>query len=193
MIEIQLVIGGICGIIAAVIAAHKGRRAVGWFFGGFFIGLVGIIIVAVLPNLKVQREQQAQAERERLRLREQLRQERLKSEAFRQYSTARLDVHDHALDLDTRSPAALPGPEEALRQLAADADPPASTVPPPNPAQPIWYYEINGQTMGPVSQLDVLALMEMQKIGRATLLWTEGFGEWTPAGQVPVFSAMVNP
>ena len=37
-------------IACPIIAGHKNRSVVGWFFGGLFLGLIGLIIVACLPN-----------------------------------------------------------------------------------------------------------------------------------------------
>ncbi|MEX0716899.1 MAG: DUF4339 domain-containing protein [Planctomycetaceae bacterium] len=100
----------ICGAIAAAIAHHKGRSAIGWFFMGFFFSLIGIVIVAVLPNVREEQERQRYLDRENRRLREQLNQERVKSESFRQYASQRLDTHDRHLGVDThQAPTALPG------------------------------------------------------------------------------------
>lgn len=35
-------------IACPIIASYKGRSVVGWFFGGLFLGLLGLIIVACL-------------------------------------------------------------------------------------------------------------------------------------------------
>ena len=129
---ILFVIWAICGVITAAIASSKGRNVVGWFFGGFFLGIFGIVLVACLSNLNTERAQRQQIEQANHRLREQLRQERMKGEAFRQYSTSRLDAHDGALGLDTRSLGPMLGAaprgqlasdpaEDALSRLAADA------------------------------------------------------------------------
>lgn len=37
-------------IACPIIAAHKNRSVVGWIFGGFILGLIGLIIVACLPR-----------------------------------------------------------------------------------------------------------------------------------------------
>lgn len=37
-------------IACPIIAGHKNRSVVGWFFGGFILGLIGLIIVACLPE-----------------------------------------------------------------------------------------------------------------------------------------------
>ena len=45
-----LLIGcAVMGIICTVIAKKKGRSGA-WFFGGFFLGLIGLIIILCLPN-----------------------------------------------------------------------------------------------------------------------------------------------
>lgn len=37
-------------IACPIIAGYKGRSVAGWLFGGFFLGLIGLIIVACLPT-----------------------------------------------------------------------------------------------------------------------------------------------
>ena len=37
-------------IVCPIVARQKNRSVVGWFFGGLFLGLVGLIIVACLPR-----------------------------------------------------------------------------------------------------------------------------------------------
>ena len=37
-------------ILCPIIAHSKGRSAVGWFFGGFFLGGIGLIIVCCLSE-----------------------------------------------------------------------------------------------------------------------------------------------
>ncbi|MCI6215621.1 MAG: hypothetical protein MR659_00825 [Mollicutes bacterium] len=45
------VINTIISMIACpIIAAHKNRSVSGWIFGGFLLGLIGLIIIACLPN-----------------------------------------------------------------------------------------------------------------------------------------------
>ena len=66
-----LLILAVCGLIAAAIAVSKGRNPVGWFFGGLFLGLVGVVIVSVLSNLKEEEARRQHAAKDRRRLREQ--------------------------------------------------------------------------------------------------------------------------
>jgi type II secretory pathway pseudopilin PulG len=115
----------ITGLVASAIANSKGRNAVGWFFGGFFFHIIGILIVAVLPNLTEQKRKEEEIALENRRLREQLIQEQIKTEAFRRHASARLDAHDEHLGVDTRSNAtALPAPEMngALPDLTGNDD-----------------------------------------------------------------------
>ncbi|MBS3733696.1 MAG: DUF4339 domain-containing protein [Phycisphaerae bacterium] len=195
MHALSLVIHIGLGIGAAAIASHKGRSVVGWFFGGFFLGVIGIIIVAVLPNKTLEQQRLHHAERERRRLREQLRQERIKSEAFRRYTSERLDSHDDVLGIDTRTRDALPdGTVAEPHQLASDGPPPVSNrnrIGParlgPNPHAPIWFYERHGQATGPVSAQDIRQLLCGGSITDATLIWSQDLGEWTPAADVDAF------
>ncbi|MCE5326760.1 MAG: DUF4339 domain-containing protein [Planctomycetaceae bacterium] len=211
---IQLVIAAICGTIAGAIASSKGRSVGGWFAGGFFLGLIGIVIVACLANLKEQAQQQEFAENERRRLREQLRQERIKTETFRRHAAARLDAHDQLAGVDTRQ-LGLPAPS-AMPQLTddplgallgqTDAPKPGAVVPsqqgratpvvhrstatpvPPEAEPAIWFYVRNGQSQGPLAAAHISALIRRGAIGPRTLLWAEGFPDWTAAQSVVGFA-----
>jgi hypothetical protein len=194
-IAIQLVIGLVTGIITVAIAASKGRSLVGWFFVGFLTGLIGIIVCACMSNLNTERERQRLAALEQHRLREQLRQERLKGEAFRRYAADRLDAHDNMLGVDTRAASALPGAtqgalpaenqdasaEAALARMSQGGAPSAMAAP------PSWYYSEQGQALGPVHAGDILAMARTGQINSQTLLWTQGMSGWMPATQVPQF------
>lgn len=202
MIAFQLIAGLICGIICASIASSKGRNAVGWFFIGFLFGIIPVIIVACLSNLNQEQAWRNSTERERRRLREQLRQERMKNEAFRDYSMGRFDAHDQALGMDTRSQqTALPGAGGGRTQgylpTQQSAFPPVgsdpSPVPPADEAAAVWYYELSGNSVGPVSAGDIRRLIRTRQILSSTLLWTEGLADWTPLNQVSTFRNEVGP
>ena len=45
----RVFIGVICGLIGSGMASHKNRGGVTGFFLGFFLWIIGIIIVAVMP------------------------------------------------------------------------------------------------------------------------------------------------
>jgi hypothetical protein len=44
--------GLICGIASATVAGSKNRFAVGWFFGGLFLGPIALFTVGFMPALK---------------------------------------------------------------------------------------------------------------------------------------------
>jgi hypothetical protein len=97
------IIALILGIICAVIANGKGRSAIGWFFIGFFFGLFGLIVLLVVGNLNEAKQKEIEMENRQRRLREQLRQERIKNDQFRNHAQLRLDKHDDALGIETRN------------------------------------------------------------------------------------------
>jgi len=203
---LSLIIGLICGIICAAIASSKGRNPVGWFFVGFLTGIIGLIIILCMSDLKAQRAKEQANARERRLLREQLRQERIKNETFRQHTSARLDSHDRTLGLDTRSlGAALPAEDpalalEAMRRDATEPEEPSAPLtpvpaPPAQPAQAqqatgaskpaVWYYELEGAQCGPVSGRELRRLVRAGTITLSTLVWTEKLTDWIPARRIP--------
>ena len=92
----------ILGAITAAIAHAKGRNAVGWFFVGFFFGLLGLIVAFVVSDVGAERAARDSIRSDNRRLREQLRQEKLKNQRFREHALRRIDAHDRHLGLDTR-------------------------------------------------------------------------------------------
>ena len=221
IIIVILLVRIVLGAVASAIASSKGRSTVGWFFGGFFLDVIGIVVVAVLPNLKEQERRRTQAMSERRRLREQLRQEKMKTEAFRQHASGRLDAHDRVLGVDTRESPALAGPAPSP-QLASGVGvpggagttprviPKASMTTPQQPQQPVqpvqpqqpvqpvredsrlWYYASNGESQGPVPFPALRAMVERGEVTAATLVWTEGQTDWLPASQVGVLRSIVQ-
>ncbi len=174
-IGLHLIVGVICGVICLAIASHKGRSMVGWFFLGFFFGLIPVIIVACLSNLNEQKQYRNYVEDQNRYLQEQLRQERLKSEAYRQHTLTRLDAHDQALGVDTRSSAqALAGPDRQQHLLTGGQSRPRQQ----------WYYASNGETMGPVDYDQLVDLARQGVVQKSTLVWCSDMNDWTPAQSV---------
>lgn len=194
MITAQIIIGIICGAVCAILAHHKGRNWVGWLFFGFFFGIIPLIILLVIADLREDQQRRAQLSTEQHRLREQVRQERVRHEAFQQHVAQRLDRHDTALGLDTRATAtltgsamtALPGADgtSPVALLAAPAPDPASTA-----VERRWYYECNGETCGPVSEEDMHALFANGTLTPQSLVWNEELSLWTPASGIPAFQS----
>ena len=186
----HLIVGIICGAICAAVANSKGRSVVGWFFVGFFLGLIGVIMILVFSNLNQEKYLRARQDEENRRLREQLRQERIKHESLRDYTMRRLDVHDQALGVDTRGLQVLPSENAPAYLPAAEAATPAG--PPSNEPAPIvrsnaWYYEQNGETRGPVPPETIQSMLADGQLTSHTLLWADHLADWRPAAVIPEF------
>ncbi|MCP4379160.1 MAG: DUF4339 domain-containing protein [bacterium] len=207
MIEIQLIIGVIAGIIAACIANAKGRSVVGWFFGGFFLGIIGIVIVSCISNRKDEMRRNQHAGRERRLLREQLHQERLKSQAFQQYANARLTEHDQVLAIDTSSHQSLPNLQvvdpsnltasranDALSKLAEATVSSPSPDPAPIPLVPAqaqgpqWFVYIDNKKYGPGATEKVIEMIRSGQINSDTYVWTESMTQPALIRDVPTFT-----
>src|SRR5580698_759246 len=52
-----------------------------------------------------------------------------------------------------------------------------------------WYYTANGQQAGPVELQTLRQMLDGGSLSRADLVYGPGLTQWTPAGQVPGFSA----
>ncbi len=170
---IQLVVGGVFGIICAIMAPDRGRSGVGWFFIGFFLGCVGLIILLLIPNLKVEAAKQRKHEEETRRLREQLKKERQVADHRHEAHGQRLGVHDRALGVDT-SPAELTHEPGVPPALPASASQPARQ----------WFYAVERQRQGPVSGDQLRSLWLDEQIPDSTMVWCDGMADWQPIGEV---------
>lgn len=201
IVFLQLMVGLVFAIVTAVIASNRGRNAVGWFFFGLFAGWIALVVVLVMPNLREQNSYRERVNLENMRLREQIRQERMKSESFRLNTSARLDAHDEHLGVDTRQ--ALPQPEsygpgllenrsggEQFQQVADAAD--GFTGPQPIASERQWYYEQQGETCGPVSESQLQAMAQNGHVSGENLVWTEGMTDWARADAVPTFQPLIQ-
>lgn len=157
------------GFVCAAFASSRGRSSVGWFFLGFFFWwffLAPVILLAVLPDLKIEQQRWGDTRAQQNQLQERLRQERQRREAFENHALSRLDTHDRHAGIDTRAtaPPALPS------QLASEA---AS-----------WYYEAGGTSCGPIPPSELREKLASGQLTQATLVWREGMADWAPAGRV---------
>jgi hypothetical protein len=48
-----------------------------------------------------------------------------------------------------------------------------------------WHYVQNGQSLGPVPEEELKAMLAAGSLRGEDLVWTQGMAAWTPAGQVP--------
>jgi hypothetical protein len=179
---LRLVFMGVFGTITAVIASNKGRNAAGWFFVGFLTGCIGLIIVLCLPDLRREQARWDQGELERRRLREQLKQERMKSEAFQGHVRTRLDVHDEALGMDTRrvtGESQSPEPQQLAFPESSD------TAGQGDFASREWYVAIEGRRSDPLSLQQLRELVASRRIDATHLVWSAGMEGWKRIDEIP--------
>jgi uncharacterized protein (DUF1684 family) len=55
-----------------------------------------------------------------------------------------------------------------------------------------WHYEKNGERLGPVSEADISALANNRAIDAQTLVWQQGFADWTPLSQTTLASCLTS-
>ena len=185
---LQLIIHLVFAAGTAAVAHSKGRSTVGWFFGGLLLGCLGLIIVLCLSNLHEVEARFQNSEAQTRRVREELRQEKLKVEALRQHTAARLDLHDKELGLDTRSAGpALPSSSPRLSIPGA----PKASIPPglsqeENDSEE-WFYVESDNQLGPFTRKQMRLKLANGLIGRDTLIWNQRLPDWEPASGVSEF------
>jgi hypothetical protein len=174
-LALMAAIYGTFGIACAFMAKGRGRSPVAWFFIGFCVQCLGIILLLLLPNPKLEEEKQRQRAEETRRLREQLKKDRRVADDRHESHRQRLGAHDRALGVDTSSaePAQLSGSE-----------PPALPGSVPAAAVPAWYYASGGQRLGPVTAAALGSLWRERRIDADTLVWRQGMTDWTPFASV---------
>jgi GYF domain 2 len=193
-LAIRLIFMCIFGAACAGVAHSKGRNPWGWFFVGFLITCVGLIIILCLPNLNEQKALMQVQEDTNRRLREQLRQEQMKVEALRAHTAARLDAHDEVLGINTRSAAPALAGGVAPPMLGNESPSvlmPAALTPPDDGTA--WYYaDDHSQQHGPMSIVGLRGAITSNIVRRDTLIWHEGLTDWTPAGQLKKLAALFS-
>lgn len=152
------------GAVCAMIADSKGRSALGFFFVGFFLGCIGLIIILCLDNVKEREERHEVLRRQNQRLREQLKKDRAVADRRHQESVQRLTAHDRALGLDTN-----PRQDQLTN---------GETPPPGTSVGYVWHYVARDQQRGPIEQDDLIALYDAGNIDDNTLVWRPGLSEW---------------
>jgi uncharacterized RDD family membrane protein YckC len=51
-----------------------------------------------------------------------------------------------------------------------------------------WHYVQSGRQAGPVAEDVLRRMVDTGAVGPSDLIWTDGFADWQPAGQVPEFA-----
>jgi len=70
---------------------------------------------------------------------------------------------------------------------------PAGPTPPPLPGQVQYHVESGGQATGPFTVEQLQSAIAAGQVGAATLVWSPGMAQWTPAAQVPALAALLTP
>tara|TARA_R110002072_G_scaffold46591_10_gene129183 strand:+ start:214206 stop:214760 length:555 start_codon:yes stop_codon:yes gene_type:complete len=169
---VMAVFGGIC----AAIASGRGRSPIGWFFVGVVAPCLGIILVLVLPDLKVQEEREKRQRMETRKLREQLQKERQVSDQRHNHVERRLGAHDESLGIDTSNPPELPHTAAAAQLTNSDQ----------------WFYARDNERQGPVTEETIRHLLTAQAIDGDSLVWCDGMADWMPARDVAAFRGDVS-
>lgn len=173
---VQLVVMAVFGVACALIAQSRGRSPVGWFFIGLLAGCIGLIILLVIPDLKVQEERERRLVAENRRLRERLRKDRMVADQRHEQVSRRIGAHDVALGIDTAT--------ESYGELPG-------SVPPidPGPAQELkgsaWYWAHGLNRKGPVDFGTLRQRWMDGEVTTETLVWRKGMANWTAVGDVP--------
>jgi hypothetical protein len=180
---VQLIIMAIFGTICAVIAQSRGRSAVGWFFVGFFFSCLGLILLLVIPDLKVQEEERQRMALENRRLREQIRKDRMVADQRHDESDRRLTAHDRVLNLDTSTAQReiVPPP---IRQALAGSDAEQFAV--------SWYFVDGGKPAGPISLDDLKNMWKEARLQPDSLVWHEGMREWVAVSAIRGLQEALN-
>jgi GYF domain 2 len=178
---IQLVVMAAMGTACALIAQNRGRSAVGWFFVGLLAGCIGLILVLVLPDLKVQEERERRLADENRRLREKLKKDRMVADERHAEIQRRVGAHDVALGVDTSVPAtaALPGgvpPIDARPASSESANALRGTA---------WYWAQGLNRQGPLDFATLQGLWQEGRVTTETLVWCKGMPKWIALRDVP--------
>ena len=75
-------------------------------------------------------------------------------------------------------------PVECAKKTPAAAPAPGEVAPTPVADTTEWYAENQGKRLGPMPRDQLATLVTSGQVTQTTLVWREGMGEWTPAGQV---------
>ncbi|MFQ5844229.1 MAG: DUF4339 domain-containing protein [Planctomycetota bacterium] len=183
---IQLVIMAVFGIVCSMVASNRGRSALGWFFIGAMFGCIGLIILLVIPNLKVEQERQERLRRQNRRLREKLRKDRQVADQRHGAVKQRLGIHDEALGVDTSR--AVAGAPQPAHLGEGDEAPPA----PPAAASRRWYYLVGEDRKGPLSDAEFRALWRKGVLGPDTLVWIKKLPDWKAIRDIPGLEAKLD-
>ncbi len=212
-LAIELVLRVVFGGLCAVVASGRGRSGVAWFFLGFFLGCVGLIVLLVIPDLRLEQERRSKILNQNRRLREQVRKDRMVADARSGEQDRRLQAHDRALGIDTAPPAPdvlESGSSQPRWQVAGPSVAPADSTAPPSSGQAgrseaapgtstpsdhedrAWYFADHQGRQGPVSLTILRTLWAQGVVTGQTYVWAEGMGDWASIAQVAGLEDMLD-
>ena len=176
------------GFVAAAIAGAKGRNVVVWFFLGFCFHIIAIVIVATLAGVGNGRNLREAAALDARRRQEQRRRYGPSSPGRGYDPSASFEEPDQRY-ADTADGGTTQYPNGDSRlESARRFDGPADS----GPAAREWYYEVEGQTMGPVTEKRLLAMLRSGRIEGWTQLWTDELGQWCEDRQIPALEKFIG-
>jgi uncharacterized membrane protein YhaH (DUF805 family) len=62
-----------------------------------------------------------------------------------------------------------------------------------NSLSPMWYYNANGQALGPIEENVILQMISQGRIPPQTMVWKEGQADWLPATQTTLAQSFEAP
>jgi uncharacterized protein DUF4339 len=168
------------GVACASIGTSRGRSGPAWFALGVIFNCFALVLVLVLPDLNELDQRDERSRQKTKRLREELAQERNKNQAFRGHVKARLDIHDAALEIDTREqelPVEIPAPP-AIPDPVNFADLP----------QESWFTANPGSdAQGPYTLAELEHQIGTGELKGRTLIWNaDHVSDWVALSESPL-------
>lgn len=174
------------GVIAGVIAERRGRSAL-WFLGGFFFGVLGIVLVFVSAD----RSEKSRFRRQVGALARYTQHLEEKMDAVLDYCHSGLQALDENVDGQKMESVALEFPpkpdglDEMIAELAGERDKNDcdSELPPPSERdlEEKWYFREDGEEVGPITQYELKQHLHSGKLDLKTQVRTENMGAYKNA------------
>lgn len=177
-IVLQLLIMAAFGGVVSMIANDRGRSPLGWFFIGALTPCIGLILVLVLPNAKLEEEQRRRVRRDHQRLREEVRKDRQVSDQRNAETARRIGAHDAVLGLDTGAAHDASDPDAAPPQLPARRG---------VDDEPLWHFAAanDSESVGPISVAELRELWRAAGQDGDAVVWKKGMADWSAIRDLP--------
>jgi predicted Zn finger-like uncharacterized protein len=110
--------------------------------------------------------------------------EKIQGKAFK----IRCKKCNHIIVVKNTGEGAVPASAGAEKQKPAPAAPSAAA--PPAADQAVWHVVVDGEQVGPLSESEVKEKLRANQIDAETLVWKEGFADWTALSSVPELTVL---